>query len=140
VLLSLGPTEKPGRYDAALVIQTNDPQKPTIHVSLSLEVVSAITVRPDSFFFGFVKPGETKIATVTVTAALPFVITSSQADRPELITVETTRQEDGSYQVKATLAAPAEPSTLEGIIQISTDLEEQESVGIPYFVQISAAE
>lgn len=40
VLLSLDPPEKPGSYDTTLVIQTNDPQRATIQVSLSLEVLS----------------------------------------------------------------------------------------------------
>jgi len=40
VLLSLDPPEKPGSYDTTLVIQTNDPQRATLQVSLSLEVLS----------------------------------------------------------------------------------------------------
>jgi hypothetical protein len=140
VQLSVGPRAKMGTYQGAVIIHTNDADNPTVEVSLSVEVVSPITVRPGSFFFGFMKPGETKTATVTLTSTVPFEITDTKVDKLELITVEATKREDGAHQIKATLTAPNQPGTLEGTIEIATDLEAQPAVHIPYFVQISAAE
>jgi len=38
----------------------------------------------------------------------------------------------------ATLTAPDQPGTLEGTIELSTDLKAQPTIEIPYFVQVSA--
>jgi len=51
--------------------------------------------------------------------------------------VEVTRQQDDSYLVKASLAAPAQPCTLEGDIELSTGLQSQPSVNVPYDAQIT---
>jgi len=48
-------------------------------------------------------------------------------DRPELIAVEVTRQQDDSYLIKASLDAPAQPCILEGDIELSTGLQSQAS-------------
>ncbi len=138
--LTIGPIENAGTYQTTVVIQTNDPRNHTIRLPVSVEVLSPVTARPDSFFFGFLKTGQDKSATVTLTSTVPFEVTAAQADKPELITVEVTKQEDNSYQIKATLKTPDQPGTLEGNIEVQTDLPGQETVTIPYFVQISAAE
>ncbi len=138
--LTIGPIANAGGYVTEVVIQTNDPRNQTIQVLVLAEVLSPVTARPDSFFFGFLKTGQAKSATVTLTSTVPFEVTDAQADKPELITVEVTRQEDNSYQIKATLKTPDQSGTLEGNIEVQTDLPGQPTVTIPYFVQISAAE
>jgi len=140
VSVTVGPAEKAGKYEGTILLDTNDPEKAQVGVPIAVEVLSPITVRPASFFFGFAKPGETKTATVTLSGTVPFEITGTKVDRPELIAVEVTRQQDDSYLVKASLEAPAQPCTLEGDIELSTGLQSQPSAIIRYYAQISAVQ
>ena len=136
VELSLGPADKVASYESPLLIQTNDPAKPTVQVPIAIEVTSPIRLRPENFFFGFLKPGETKTASVSLTSTVPFEITRAKADKPELVTVEVSKQEVNSYLVKATLHGPTQPGLLQGTITLQTALPSQAMMSIGYHAKI----
>lgn len=140
VALCIRPEEAPSSHDGKLVLKTNDATMQAIEVPLAVEILSPIVARPDSFFFGFVKPGETTAATITLTSTVPFEITNTKENVPDLMEIEIAKQGDNCYLVKASLHAAKQPGALKGNIELSTNLDSQPSVRIPYWGQVGSDE
>ena len=136
IQLSIKPSGKSREQRGGLFVQTNDAEKTTVEVPIAIEVLSPIIAQPDSFFFGFVKPGEIETATVTLASTLPFAITDTKVQNLDLLSVEGAKQEDNSYVLKATVHGSNPPGIVEGNIYLSTNLTTQPTMTIRYYGHI----
>jgi hypothetical protein len=135
VTLGLDAFDKSGPQDGNLVLETNDTQRGRITVPLHVEVASPIRVTPTSFFFGFVRPGETKTCTVTITGAVPFQVKEVKVDKPEVLKVTVTAQGDRRCELVAILQDLTEIGIREGTVQLNTDLPSQPMISVRYYLE-----
>ena len=137
ITLTLGALEQAGEHDGTVTLETNDPEHGRLAVPMHVEVASPLKVTPGSFFFGFVKPGETKTCTVTVTGAVAFHVKEVEVDKPELVKVTTTGRGDGSWLLVVDLCPPNATGVIEGNIcaRIANGAEEARML-IPYFANV----
>jgi hypothetical protein len=139
ITLTLGALEQAGEHDGIVTLETNDPEHERIAVPIHMEVASPIKVTPASWFFGFVKPGESKTCTVTISGAVAFQVKEVRVDRPEVLQVTVTAQGDRSYLVEATLQPPKAAERVEGMVEIVTDLAGQPVIKVEYYGSVKLA-
>ena len=136
VQLALGPAEKPGSSDDTVVIETNDPQRPTVAVPVVVDVLSPVTVAPPTCFFGFVDMGDVKSVTVSLSSDAPFTVTGQAVDDADLISVEWVKSEGDWSTLTVSLRAPQDAGLISGHIRLRTDLEGARTVSIPYYAHV----
>src|SRR5262249_41013824 len=84
LIATLSPTLGTGPFRDEITLLTNDPAVPTIPISVTATVQSAVTVTPSVLNLGRVRPGEVIRKTILVRASLPFKLRELKASNDEL--------------------------------------------------------
>jgi hypothetical protein len=122
---TLSPTLETGYFRDEFTLFTNDPAVPTIPVSVTAQVQSAVTISPSVLNLGRVQPGQVVRKSVLVRSALPFRLTAVKASNDDL---SATSDPDGArpmHTVNLTFKAPAQPGPYHAVCEIATDLKDE---------------
>jgi hypothetical protein len=134
---TLSPTLRNGFFRDEVTLFSNDRTIPTIPISVSANVQSAVTVSPSVLNLGRVRPGEVVKKTILVRSAQPFKLTEVKPGNDEL---SATPDPDGArplHTVNLTFKAPARPGPYHAVCEIATDLKDEPPAQLSTFATIT---
>ncbi len=138
---NLKPTAPNGYFKDELTLYTNDPASPTIPVSVTANVQTAVVVSPSIIVLGRVKPGEVvkKQVLVLSNSKQPFKVTSLRSNKeglsasPDPAGAESPRP---LHRVEIVFKAPAESGPFNAVFEIATDLKDEPPAKLTTFATI----
>jgi hypothetical protein len=131
------PSAPAGYLREEITLSTNDPESPTIPVSLTAAVQPAVTVAPAVLNLGHLKPGQEVQKVVMVKGPQPFRVTGASSLRPE---VSATRAESDAkpfHTLTVTLRAPATAGPYNAVLEIATDLKDEPPARVSAFALVT---
>jgi hypothetical protein len=137
ITATLNPTVDAGYFRDEITLLTNDPAVPSIPISVSAQVQSAVTIAPSVLNLGRVRPGQVVHKTVLVRAAQPFKLTELKASDDDL---SATPDPDGArlmHTVNLTFKAPTRPGPYHGVCEIGTDLKDEPVARVSAFATVA---
>lgn len=126
-----------GRSEAIIILGTNDPEQPLVRVPLTIDGLAPVRIRPEALFFGVVRRGEERTIEALVESSIPLDILAVEVSDPGPLTVEFSREGPYALRVHATLSRLANLGRVEGVVRISTDLEAQPTLALPYYALVA---
>src|SRR5262249_30532206 len=133
---TLQPGVSNGYFKDEITLFTNDPQGPTIPISVAASIQSAVSVSPSIINFGGVRPGETVSKTVMVRSSQPFSITKLSASADELQTSDASPKSGQLHPVKLTLKAPEQAGPHHATVTIETDIKDEPPAQLKTFATV----
>jgi hypothetical protein len=133
---NLSPSLRSGPFRDEVTLFTNDPAVPTIPISVSANVQSALTVSPSVLNLGRVRPGDVVTKTVLVRSSQPFKLTEIKPSQGEL---SVTPDPDGArplHTVNLTFKAPVKPGPFHAVCEIGTDLKDEPPTSLSTFATV----
>ena len=133
---TLSPDTPPGHFRDEINLYTNDPEAPTIPISVHGEVQPAFSIAPSILNLGRLRPGQKVEKTVLVRASRPFRITSAQSARPDLIATGAIGQVRPLHTLTLKLTVPSTPGPFNAALTIQTDLDGEPPAQLTAFATI----
>ncbi|MDR3632812.1 MAG: DUF1573 domain-containing protein [Isosphaeraceae bacterium] len=134
---TLKPTVPTGFFKDEITLHTNDPSSPTIPVSVTAVVQSAVTVAPSILMLGHVKPGAEIKKTVVVRSSQNFKLTALKADKPDLTAASDNETAQPTHKVTLTFKAPSQPGPFNAVMEIGTDLKDEPPTKLTAFATVT---
>jgi hypothetical protein len=134
---TLKPTVPTGFFKDEITLYTNDPSSPTIPISVTANVQSAVTVAPSILMLGRVKPGAEVKKVVAVRSAQGFKLTSVKADKPDLTGTPDNDAAKPSHLVTLTFKAPSQPGPFNAVLEIGTDVKDEPPAKLTAFATVA---
>jgi hypothetical protein len=134
---TLSPTLHPGLFRDEVTVHTNDPAVPTIPISVTASVQSAVTISPSVLNLGRVRPGEVVKKTVLVRSSQPFKLTELKPSNAELTASPDPDGARALHTVNLTFKAPARSGPYHAVCEIATDLKDEPAAQLATFATIS---
>jgi hypothetical protein len=135
--VTLNPTVVPGLFRDQVTLRTNDAVIPTIPVSVTANVQSAVTVSPSVLNLGRLRPGEVVKKTVMVRSSQPFKLTGLKPSEADLSATADRDASQPLHTVNLTFKAPARPGPYHAVFEIATDLKEEPAAILSTFATIA---
>ncbi len=132
---TLNPTAELGFFKDEVTLFTNDPNGPTIPISIAAVVQSSVTAAPAILTIGRVKAGESISKTVYVKAGQPFKVTGLRPSRDEL-SAKVAEGPKTLHAVTLTFKAPPEPGPFNAVMEVETDLKDEPAIKVPAFATV----
>jgi hypothetical protein len=136
VTATLNPTLETGYFRDEITLFTNDPAVPTIPISVSAQVQSAVTISPSVLNLGRLRPGQVIRKTVMVRAAQPFRLSTLKASGEDLSVTADADEARPSHTVNLTFKAPERPGPYHGVCEITTDLKDEPVARVSTFATV----
>jgi hypothetical protein len=138
--LTLKPENFVGEIADQLSIRTTHAERPLITIPITGRIRGDLKLTPPTVFFGFVKPGEKAEQTVTIESRslAAFTLKDLTPDSPKL-RAGTPEQREGRWVI-AISADTSEPGVVEGKLTVTTDVPGEETLAIPVYAHIVAAQ
>ncbi len=133
----LKPTVPTGYFKDEITLVTNDPSSPTIPISVSANVQTAVTVSPSILVLGHVKPGQQVVKQVLVRSNHGFKLTSLKGTKSELTGTSDSEESKPSHLVKLTFKAPSQPGPFNAVFEIGTDLANEPATKLSAFATVT---
>jgi hypothetical protein len=133
----LGPLYQPGEQQGELIVTSNAGDRGTLVFPVSVSVRPALEIVPPVVWLGPVTQGATSHTEVQIRAMEPCHVSldhSSNANAPMSLDLRCERPDE--YVLSATLSGQAEPGMTEGTIELSTDIEGETRIAVPYRVHV----
>jgi Protein of unknown function (DUF1573) len=111
-----------GRWYTDIWLKTNNPAMPKLRVPVTVEVVSPLSVSPNTVSLGQVKAGTETDRKVIIRGVRPFRITGISGTDDQLQVRQTTNESKNVHVLTVTLN-PQETGSLSRIIRVQTDLK-----------------
>ena len=148
-----------GKLEETLIIHTSSTKSPTIEIPVTGNIKGNIELRPDMFFFGSFKKGETPTSKVTISTKSEEPLKIEKIDPEPLsdkdlkageqarfragnplsdyISVTITPKTEGKeYEITATLKDNAPVGTIKGTITIRTNNSDQPTIEITIYALV----
>jgi hypothetical protein len=145
--VTLAPTAPVGRLTDNLSIRTTDPREAVVFCPISADVQGDVKAEPSVLSFGVVRPGESFKGSLRVASRSnkPFKILSAEVRQPNTaqLQLEFTPEDPANPTVYNLTAQGTSPAVAEGVrampiqgyIVVTTDVDREAKVDIPFFVQ-----
>jgi len=134
---TLKPSAPVGIFKDQITLKTNDPNTPTIPVSVSAVVQSNVVVSPSVINFGTVKAGQTIQKTVLVRSSQPFQLTEIKPGQPDITPPSgTTPSSKGLHSVVLTFKVPSRPGPYNTTVEFETDVKDEPAARLSAFANI----
>ncbi|MCK4904869.1 DUF1573 domain-containing protein [bacterium] len=135
VKVNISPDIPIGEFKGKLIIYTDDKKHPKIEISVTGNIKGDIELRPDMFFFGFVKREETSSCKVTIftTSKEPLKIEKIESSLQFVSVAINPKVEGKEYEITATLKDNAPVGSIKGNITIYTNNLTQPKIEIPVY-------
>ena len=133
---TLRPSAPVGVFKDEITLKTNDPNSPSIPVSISAVVQSNVVVSPSVINFGTVKAGQVLQKTVLVRSGQPFKLIEIKPSQPDLSAPTLTEDSKGLHSVVLTFKVPGRPGPYNTAVEFETDLKEEPMAKLTAFANI----
>ena len=133
---TLKPTAANGYFKDEITLFTNDPSSPTIPISVSANVLTAVTVTPSPILLGRVKAGETVTRSVIVRSPQPFKLVALKPSKDDLSATPDPEGPRALHKVDITFKAPSVSGPYNGIVEIETDVKDEPPTRLPTFATV----
>ena len=134
--VKLNPSVPVGHFKDEITLKTNDPNVPTIPVSVAALVQSNVTVAPSVINLGAVRPGETVQRTFVVRSAQPFKVVAADSKQSEITVAAAADQARPLHSMTFTFKAPATPGAFNAPIEIRTDMKDEPATRLMTFATV----
>jgi len=134
---TLYPTVSNGYFKDEITLETNDPSGPTIPISITANVQTAVVVSPSIINLGRVKPGTTITKKVVVRSAQPFKLTTLKANKDELSGKPDPEGARPLHTVDITFKAPDQVGPYNAVFEITTDLKDEPPATLRTFATVA---
>jgi hypothetical protein len=134
---TLQPGVANGYFKDEITLLTNDQTSPSIPISITANIQSAVSVTPSIVNFGGVRPGQSITKTVLVRSSQPFSIAKLSPSLPELLAEETETGPRPVHQVKLTFKAPEQAGPHHGTVTIETDIKDEPPAQLKTFATVA---
>jgi len=111
-----------GYLSEQFFLVTNDSRLEKIPVVVSGQVVSNVTVSPQSLALGVLAPGQRVTKQILVRSKKPFAVTKVACDGSDCLTFDQPQGQKRMHMIPVTFTAGEEPGKLAMKIQIKTDI------------------
>jgi Protein of unknown function (DUF1573) len=135
--VNLNPTAPSGHFKDEITLLTNDPNSPSIPISVSANIQAAVSVSPAILPLGRLKPGQTISREILVRSSQPFKISALQAQKPDLTAIETDPSSAAFHKVTVTLKAPEHPGPYNTTLDVVSDLKDEPPAKLTVFAQVT---
>jgi hypothetical protein len=133
---SLNPSASNGFFRDQITLFTNDSASPTIPISVTASVQSAVTISPSIVNLGPVKAGATVKKTVLVRSSRPFKLTTLKASKNELTATSDPDESRPLHTVSLTFKAPNQFGPYNAVFEIATDLKDEPPARLMTFANV----
>ncbi len=133
---TLDPKVGNGLFKDEVTLYTNDPASPTIPISVTANVQSAVTVSPKIINLGRVKPGDIVKKTVLVRSQQPFKLTTLKSSKDDLAASPDPEGTRPLHTVQLTFKAPSKPGPYHAVFEIATDLKDEPPAKLTTFATV----
>ena len=134
--ITLSPSAN-GLFKDEVTLYTNDQSMPTIPVSVSANVMSAVQVSPSILNAGRVKAGQTVTKTIVIRSAqnqaFKIAEMKGSADLKAAIAPD---QAKTTHAVTVTFKAPAQPGPYHAVLEFPTDLKNEPPPKLSFFATV----
>lgn len=122
-----------GPQHKAIVVESNDPQKPQFTLSLAGVAGVALDVQPPRVILGQVPAGTKPSASIQVTGSgtTPFSVASVAANTEQLVATIETLEEGRVYKVNLEAREALSPGQFDAVVVIRTDHPQRPSIEVP---------
>lgn len=126
-----------GLFKDEVTLYTNDPSVPTIPVSVSANVLSAVQVSPSILNAGRIKAGQTVAKTIIIRSSQnqPFKIAEMKGSADLKATIPP-GQAKPTHAVTVTFKAPAQPGPYHAVLEFPTDLKNEPPPKLSFFATV----
>jgi hypothetical protein len=126
-----------GLFQDEINLTTNDPESPTIPISVTANVQAAVTIAPSAILnLGQLRPGQEVKRTVLVKSSKPFKITRASSPKPELTASGQLGEARPFHNVTVTLKAPEQSGPYNAVLEFVTDLKDEPPAKLSTFATI----
>lgn len=135
--VNLKPTTPSGYFKDEITLLTNDPSSPSIPISVTANIQTAVVLSPSIINLGHVKPGAVVKKKVIVRSSQPFKLTSLKPSKDDL---SATPDPEGSrpvHTVDITFKAPNQSGPYNAVFEIETDLKDEPPAKLSTFATIA---
>lgn len=133
---TLDPKSLSGFFKDEVTLYTNDPSGPSIPISVTASVQSAVTVSPSPLLLGAVKPGQTVKKTLLVRSAQPFKIASLKASKDDLVATPDADAARPVHTVTLEFKVPSQAGPYNATVEIETDLKDEPAAKLTTFATV----
>ncbi|HMB05733.1 MAG TPA: DUF1573 domain-containing protein [Isosphaeraceae bacterium] len=133
---TLNPSVPNGYFRDEVTLFTNDSASPTIPVSVTANVQSAVTVSPSIVNLGPVRVGSVVKKTVLVRSSQPFKLTALKASRDELSAAPDPDEARPLHIINLTFKAPSQAGPYNAVFEIATDLKDEPPARLMTFANV----
>jgi len=135
--VNLKPTVSNGYFKDEITLLTNDPSSPTIPVSVTATVQSAIVLSPSIINLGHVKPGAVVKKKVIVRSSQPFKLVNLKASKDELSGTPDPEGARPIHTVDLTFKAPTQAGPFNAVLEIETDCKDEPPAKLSTFATVT---
>ena len=136
LVAKLDPKHFNGPFKDEITLTTNDPNTPTIPVSVVGNVLSTVSVSPSIVNLGRIKAGSTVKKTVLVRSTQPFQITEING-KSDTVAVQVDQSASRAvHPVAVTVTAPSKPGPYSAVLEIATNLKDEPPAKFTTFATI----
>ena len=136
LITTLKPSAPSGYFKDEVTLKTNDPNGPSIPVSVVGNVQAGVTVSPSILNFGHVKAGEPIKRTILVRSAQPFRVTDVKTKKDGLTVTKPTDASAPFHSLTLILKAPANAGPYNASVEISTDVKDEPPAKVTAFANV----
>lgn len=135
--VSLKPTVPNGYFKDEITLVTNDSASPTIPISVTANVQTAVVLSPSIINLGHVKPGAVIKKKVIVRSAQPFKLTTLKPSKDDLSATPDPEGARPVHTVDITFTAPKESGPYNAVFEIETDIKDEPAAKLSTFATIT---
>lgn len=135
LVATLKPSVANGYFKDEITLLTNDPSSPSVPISVSANVQTAVVVSPAIVNLGRVKPGDVIKKRVIVRSAQPFKVTSAKANKDGL-SAPADDVAKPVHTLDVTFTAPKVSGPYNAVFEIATDLKDEPPAKLTAFATI----
>jgi hypothetical protein len=134
---TLDPKDLSGFFKDEITLFTNDPNGPTIPVSVTANVQAAVTVTPSPLLLGSVKPGQVVKKTLLVRSSQgPFKVKGVKPSKDDLTAAPVPDDSRPVHTLSVTFKAPAQPGPYNAVFEVETDLKDEPPAKLTMFANV----
>ena len=134
--VKLNPSAPVGHFKDEITLKTNDPNIPTIPVSVAATVQANVVVTPSVMNLGAIRAGETVQKTFLVRSSQPFKVVAADAKSPEITVATAADQAKPLHTLNFTFKAPSTPGGFNAAIEVQTDLKDEPPARLMTFATV----
>ena len=127
-----------GDFRENLTVHTDNPDYPTMNITLRGSVVGAVRVTPNAVALGVIKDGviPSRIIRVFAVNKNDFEITALEPTDP-LINADMSKEKDNNrYSINVTLKEPPPVGAFSGKLIIKTNVPEEDAIEVPVYAYV----